>query len=196
MTIHCAYDQLVRFADLKPHPKNPNTHSAAQVAAIAAVIEGNGWRAPITVSNRSGFITRGHGRLEAALLLGCELVPVDFQDYASEQAELADMLADNHLAELAEIDEDRLVGVLKELQAAGHDVGLAGFTEDEVARLTAVEEEFDQLEPIPIWNCKPSSTTTTSCSCPRTSATGCECCNCSRSRRSISASAANPKTSE
>jgi len=53
MTIHCAYDQLVRVADLKPHPKNPNTDSAAQVAAIAAVIEGNGWRAPITVSNRS-----------------------------------------------------------------------------------------------------------------------------------------------
>src|SRR2546425_10947841 len=149
MTIHCAYDQLVRVADLKPHPKNPNTHSAAQVAAIAAVTEGNGWRAPITVSNRSGFITRGHGRLEAATLLGCEQVPVDFQDYTSEQAELADMLADNHLAELAGIDEDRLVGVLKELQAASHDVGLGGFTEDEVARLTAVEEEIAQLEPIP-----------------------------------------------
>jgi len=42
MEIHCAYDQLVRVADLKPHPKNPNTHSAAQIPAIAAVIEGNG----------------------------------------------------------------------------------------------------------------------------------------------------------
>src|SRR5437867_5404280 len=140
MNIHCAYDQLVQVADLKPHPKNPNPRPAAPDAAIAAVIEGNDWRAPITVSNRSGFITRGHGRLEAALLLGCEQVPVDFQDYASEQAEFAD---------LAEIDEDRLVGVLKELQAAGHDVGLAGFTEDEVARLTAVEDEIAQLEPIP-----------------------------------------------
>jgi len=118
MEIHCAYDQLANVADLKPHPKNPNTHSASQIAAIAAVIEGNGWRAPITVSNRSGFITRGHGPLEAALLLGCDEVPVDFQDYESEQAEVADMLADNHLAELAEIDEDRLVTVLKELQAA------------------------------------------------------------------------------
>ncbi len=145
MELHCAYNQLVCVSDLKPHPKNPNTHSAAQVAAIAAVIEGNRSRAPITVSNRSGFITRGHGRLEAAALLGCDQFPVDFQDYASEEAELAD----NHLAELAEIDEDRLVGVLKELQAAGHDVGLAGFTEDEVARLIAVEEEIAQLEPIP-----------------------------------------------
>src|SRR5437773_1407378 len=52
---------------------------------------------------------------------------------------------DNHLAE---IDEARLVRVLKEFQAAGHDVGLAGFTEDEVARLTALEEEIAQLEPI------------------------------------------------
>jgi len=88
MTIHCAYDQLVRVADLKPHPKNPSTHSAAQVAAIAAVIEGNGWRAPITVSNRSGFITRGHGRLEAVTLLGCEQVPVDFQDYVARKPSL------------------------------------------------------------------------------------------------------------
>src|SRR6516164_9269145 len=116
MNVHCAYDRLVPVAELRPNPKNPNTHSAEQVAAIAAVIEGNGWRAPITVSNRSGFITRGHGRLEAALLLGCETVPVDFQDYESDQAELSDMLADNHLAELSEIDESKLTDVLKELQ--------------------------------------------------------------------------------
>jgi hypothetical protein len=55
MEIHCAFDQLVRVADLKPHPKNPNTHGAAQIAAIAAVIEGNGWRAPIIAwANRIG----------------------------------------------------------------------------------------------------------------------------------------------
>src|SRR5213076_795191 len=190
METHCAYDQLVRVSDLKPHPKNPNTHSAAQVAAIAAVIEGNGWRAPITVSNRSGFITRGHGRLEAATLLGCEQVPVDFQDCANELAELADMLADNHLAELAEIDEDRLVGVLKELQAAGHDVGLAGFTEDEVARLTAVEKEIAQLEPIPKMELQAFEHYDYLVFMFK-DIRDCACCNCSRSRRSISASAAN-----
>jgi hypothetical protein len=63
MNIHWDYDQLVQVADLRPHPKNPNTHSATQVAAIAAVLEGNGWRASITVSNRSGFITHSHGAL-------------------------------------------------------------------------------------------------------------------------------------
>ncbi len=48
MIVHCVYDQLVRVGDLKPHPKNPNTHSAAQVAAV---IEGNGWRGPITLTS-------------------------------------------------------------------------------------------------------------------------------------------------
>ena len=91
--------------------------------------------AVFTISNRSGFITRGHRRLEVATLLGSEYVPVNFQDYESEQAELPDTLADNHLAELAEIDEDPLVGVLKELQAAGHNVGLAGFSADDAPQL-------------------------------------------------------------
>jgi hypothetical protein len=140
---------LVKVGDLKPHPKNPNTHSAAQIAALAAVIEGNGWRAPITVSNRSGLITRGQGRLEAAILLGCEKVPVDFQDYAGEQEEIADVLADNRLSELSEMDEEQLVRVLKELQAAGHDIELTGFTEDDLAKLTNIAEETDKLEPIP-----------------------------------------------
>jgi hypothetical protein len=151
MKIHCAYDQLVPLAELeaKRHPKNPNTHSAAQVAAIAAVLEGNGWRQSIVVSNRSGLMTRGHGRLDAALLLGAESAPVDFQDYESEEAEIADMIADNRLSELSEMDEDQLVKVLQELQAAGHDIELTGFTEDDLAKLADLAEETDKLETIP-----------------------------------------------
>src|SRR5262245_50589412 len=118
MNIHCAHDKLVPVGELKPHPKNPNTHSADQVAAIAAVLEGNGWRAPITVSTRSGYITRGHGRLDAAILMGLEHVPVDYQDYASEVDEIADMIADNRLSELSELDDEKLKDVLTELQEA------------------------------------------------------------------------------
>jgi hypothetical protein len=147
--IHCLFDRLADPSTLKPHPKNPNRHSAAQVAAIAAVIQGNGWRAPITVSSRSGLIVRGHGRLEAALLMGLTEVPVDEQDYATEADELADMVADNHLSELAEADKGQLVAVLKELQAVGHDIGLAGFSEDEFAALTSVEEAVEDLPQVP-----------------------------------------------
>lgn len=149
MKVECAHDKLVPVGDLKPHPKNPNTHSAAQIAALAHVIESSGWRTPITVSSRSGFIVRGHGRLEAALLLGCDTVPVDFQDYPSDEAELADLLADNHLSELCEIDEQQLVTVLRELDQAGFDLAGAGYTPEEFARLTEQEDPAESLKPIP-----------------------------------------------
>jgi hypothetical protein len=42
-----------------------------------------------------------------------ETVPVDFQDYESEAAEWADMLADNRIAELAETDDEELKAILK-----------------------------------------------------------------------------------
>jgi len=149
--IYCTYTRLVPTAELdaKRHPRNPNTHSAAQIAAIAAVFEGNGVRQSIVVSNRSGLITRGHGRLDTALMLGYEAMPVDFQDYASEQDEIADMVADNRLSELAEIDEKKLVEVLKELEAAGHDIELAGFTAEEFAKLMDVDEEIANIAEIP-----------------------------------------------
>lgn len=72
MTIHCAHTRVVPLAELeqKRNPKNPNTHSAAQIAALAAVFEANGIRSPAVVSNRSGLMTKGHGRIEAALLQG------------------------------------------------------------------------------------------------------------------------------
>lgn len=149
MKIHCAYTDLVDPKSLSPNPKNPNRHSAAQIALLAGVLEQTGWRQPITVSARSGLVVRGHGRLEAALLLGFEQVPVDRQAYASEAEELADLIADNRLSELAELDEAALTGLLRELRTVGHDLQLAGFTEADVARLLDVEVETARLETIP-----------------------------------------------
>ena len=117
---------------LLPNPENPNRHSAHQIQILAAVIQEQGWRAPITVSKRSGLIVRGHGRLEAAMLMGCDVVPVDEQDYKSEAEELADLLADNRLSELAELDEDDLRRVIERLRGADpeFDVELTGFMEN------------------------------------------------------------------
>jgi ParB-like chromosome segregation protein Spo0J len=68
-TVHCVYDKMVPIAKLKPNPANPNKHPASQVELLAKIISAHGWRAPITVSNRSGLIVRGHGRLEADELI-------------------------------------------------------------------------------------------------------------------------------
>jgi len=136
LKIHCAHDALVDPATLRPNPVNPNQHSAHQIQLLAAIIQEQGWRAPITVSNRSGLIVRGHGRLEAALLMSAEVVPVDYQDYESEAEELADLLADNRLSELAELDEDDLKRVIESIRESdpAFDVELTGFMEDKSGR--------------------------------------------------------------
>ena len=55
--------------DLVPHPRNPNKHGDNQIALLAKIIGNQGWRNPIVVSERSGFIVAGHGRLGAARVL-------------------------------------------------------------------------------------------------------------------------------
>jgi hypothetical protein len=74
-----------------------------------------------------GFIVAGHGRYEAAKVLGLSAVPVDYQDFATEADEWAHLVADNRLAELAEADESALKGLLAELKAGDFDLDLAGF---------------------------------------------------------------------
>ena len=133
--INCAHDKVVPTAELVPNPRNPNTHSKAQVEMIAKVIQHRGWRAPITVSTRSGFVVCGHGRLEAAMLMGAEGVPVDYQDFESEADEWAHMIADNKIAELAEIDNDILKDVLLELDTGAIDMDVTGFNANELEEL-------------------------------------------------------------
>lgn len=104
MNIDCAYDELVDLHKLQPNPKNPNKHPKEQIDRLSKIIDYQGMRAPIVVSNRSGFITKGHGRLEALKKLGWEKGPVDFQDYEDEAQEYADIVADNAIAEWAAQD--------------------------------------------------------------------------------------------
>jgi len=155
--VHCAHTREADPKELKPNPANPNRHSAHQVQLLASIIQDQGWRNPITVSKRSGLVVRGHGRLEAALLLGCETVPVDEQDYGSEAEELADLLADNRLAELAELDEDDLRRLLQEIEETdpAFDLELTGFMEDEIRKLFDEDDDpADDIEPIPRMECQ------------------------------------------
>lgn len=139
--VFCRYDELVEVSALKPNPGNPNQHSDGQIELLAKIIKSTGWRAPITVSKRSGLITKGHGRRMAAMRAGLKYAPVEYQDYASEEEEHADLLADNRIAELANMDEDKLTAMLKEMQdmAADFDMDLTGY--DEAALAELLEEE-------------------------------------------------------
>ena len=112
--IDCAYDELVDAHKLVAHPKNNNRHSVEQIQRLAKIIDFQGMRSPIVVSKLSGFITKGHGRLDALKLLGWDKVPVNYQDYDDEAQEYADLTADNEIARWAEFDWQALYEDIKE----------------------------------------------------------------------------------
>ncbi len=139
--VFCAHDAIVDVAKLVPNPKNPNQHPDSQIQLLGRIIRQAGWRQPITVSKRSGFIVKGHGRLAAALLEGMKEAPVDYQNYTSEAEEYADLVADNRIAELAETDNKLLADIFAEIDTGEIPMELTGYTEDEVEGLvTALSE--------------------------------------------------------
>ncbi len=133
--VWCAFDEVVAIDRLTPHPKKNNVHPDRQIELLARIIMVTGWRAPITVSTLSGFVTKGHGKLAAALFAGFGAAPVEYQHYADEAAELSDLLADNKIAELSYLDEERTRALLIDLKEYGADFELAGFELAEVDRI-------------------------------------------------------------
>ena len=146
--IYCAHDKIVPVVDVKPNPKNPNQHPEEQIELLAKIIQTQGWRAPVTVSTLSGLVVRGHGRLMAAQHLGLDSVPVDFQNYSCYEAELADLLADNKIAELAEIDNAMLRELFADFESGDLETHLTGYTDDEIQSIFADLEEpnLDELD--------------------------------------------------
>jgi len=81
---------------LVPYARNARTHSAEQIAQIAASILEFGFTNPILVDSMDGIIA-GHGRLRL-LAIGLAEVPVVVLDHLSETQRRAYILADNKLA--------------------------------------------------------------------------------------------------
>lgn len=139
--VYCAYDEIVSVDQLRPNPKNPNKHPKDQIEKLGKIIRGNGWRNPITVSTRSGLIVKGHGRLLTAQLEELKEVPVEYQNYESEEAELADLTADNRIAELAEMDSKMLADIFADIDTGAIDFELSGYSEEEYKDIaTALSE--------------------------------------------------------
>ena len=128
--VHCAYDEMVKLEDLHPNLRNPNTHPPEQIELLAKIIKTTGWRVPITVSNQTSLIVRGHGRLEAAKRAGLNYAPVNYQDYGNEQEEWTDLISDNQIAVLAEWNYKGLTEIMSELDTGDFDMELTGFDEE------------------------------------------------------------------
>ncbi|MHC4403968.1 MAG: DNA modification methylase [Planctomycetota bacterium] len=122
-----------RLSDITPYEQNPRLNDAA-VDAVARSIQEFGFRQPIVI-DAHGVIIVGHTRWKAAHKLGLETVPVHVAADLTPAQIRAYRLADNKLGELASWDLDLLPQELAELDAESIDLGLIGFSEDELARL-------------------------------------------------------------
>ena len=121
---------------LTPYGRNARTHSAEQVAQVAASIREFGFTNPILVDSGFGVLA-GHARLQAASKLGLAEVPVIVLGHLTETQKRAYILVDNRLALNASWDDEMLAGEVAALAEEQYDLDLLGFDQEDLDRLLA-----------------------------------------------------------
>lgn len=134
--------KVAKVADLIPYARNSRTHSDAQVAQIAASIREFGFTNPVLVDGDNGIIA-GHGRVLAAQKLGMKEVPTVELSHLTGAQRRAYVIADNKLALNGGWDHELLKLELGELNVAGFDLQLMGFSESEIASELGLIEESE-----------------------------------------------------
>ena len=131
---------------LLPYTANAREHSENQINQVAASMIEFGFTNPILVDSADGIIA-GHCRMSAARKIGLTEVPVVVLDHLSDAQRRAYILADNKLAEEGTWNEDILAAELARLQEEEFDLGVIGFSDEELADLDIdVEEPFNSAQ--------------------------------------------------
>jgi DNA modification methylase/ParB-like chromosome segregation protein Spo0J len=144
--------EMIAVSNLRPWAKNARTHSKKQIRQIADSIREFGFTNPILI-DRDNTILAGHGRVEAAKLIGMEKVPCIRLEGMTPEQKRAYVLADNKLALNAGWDEELLA---EELQALlnmdlDFDLEITGFSIAEIDSLVegaAPEEPGDPADDV------------------------------------------------
>lgn len=140
-------------ADLIPYINNSRTHSESQIKQVAASINEFGFTNPIII-DEGNTILAGHGRLQAAQLLGMDKVPTQSVEGWSEAKKKAYIIADNKLALNAGWDFDLLKIELDTIKNLDFDVELTGFDEGEILNLN-LEVDEGQMDADAEWEGMP-----------------------------------------
>lgn len=125
--------EILAIGSLKPYARNPRTHSPKQIEQIGRSIREFGFTNPVLVDADGGVIA-GHGRIEAAKLLGIGEVPTIRLDHMTEAQKRAYVIADNRLAENAGWDRELLALELQYLSDLDldFDATITGFETPEI----------------------------------------------------------------
>ena len=126
---HWPIERLIDYA------RNPRKNDHAVDRMAAAIVE-FGFRIPV-VARSTGEVVDGHLRLKAARKLGLKTVPVVLSDELSDVQIKTIRLIANRSVSWAQWDEELLSLELAELSEAGYDLGLTGFSSEEIEELLA-----------------------------------------------------------
>src|SRR5580704_17876457 len=119
--------EILPVGELRPYPNNARTHSRKQIRQIAESIKRFGFTNPVLIDD-AGEIIAGHGRVEAAKLIGLAAIPTIRLSHLTETEKRAYILADNRLAEKAGWDCEILAIELQGLIELNFDVEMTGFS--------------------------------------------------------------------
>jgi hypothetical protein len=125
--------EMVPIVDLRPRAGNPRTHSKKQIRQLAASITKFGFVNPV-LTDSDGCLVAGHGRVEAAQLVGLTEVPSIRLADMSEADIRAYVIADNQLAANAGWDKSLLAVEFAYLSALeiDFDLTVTGFEAPEI----------------------------------------------------------------
>ena len=124
--------EYLDLSSIKPDPQNPRTHSKKQTKQITDSVQQFNFFNPILVRAETSEIICGHGRYRAAQMLGWEEIPVIRISGLSNAEAVALRIADNKIALNAGWDPDLLRVQLGEVELAGLNVEITGFSVGEI----------------------------------------------------------------
>jgi DNA modification methylase len=130
-------------ARLRPYRGNARIHSNKQVRQIADSIQKFGFTNPVLISDEDEIIA-GHGRVEAAKLLGMQSVPTVRLSHLNAAQRRAYVIADNKLALNAGWDREILTIELQALIDLDFEVEITGFS---LAEIDLVLDEAKEASP-------------------------------------------------
>lgn len=133
---------------LRPDKGNPRRHSSKQIEQISQSIKAFGFNVPILIG-LDGSVIAGHGRIEAARLVGLGEVPTITLDHLTEAQRKAFLVADNRLTEISTWDEALLRDLFLDLSAADLDFSLdvTGFELPEIDLILQGEIPHPESDP-------------------------------------------------
>ena len=135
--------EKLKIEEIIPYARNPRVN-AVSVDKVASSIKEFGFRQPLVLDEKYTILA-GHTRLLASKKLGLKEVPVHIANGLSEGQKKAYRIMDNRSSEDSEWDEELLSLELMDLQDNEFDLGLTGFTPEELSALLSLNEMTEGL---------------------------------------------------